>query len=297
MKKIFFIFLMLLSSLALARWPTEPVTIIVPAPAGGLSDVMARSMQPELEKYLGVPIIVRNIPGGNYLIAARHITTNPNDNHTFLMNDAIWAASTYFLDTDTINQFKTINMFAQSPMCLGSRAGITREAFLKTSKNKAQANVAVNGINSVHYRWLNNAGTGIKWTEIPYTGAAPIIAAVAGDQVDYSVLSIGGYKPMMDAGKIRCQMVSTIKRNPAFPDVPTFQELGFKGDPGYQWWGFVTREDTKDEAVQKFSSAVERVIKDGHSVESIAKTGVVFKYVPENKAKEIFNKEVIKFSK
>ena len=297
MKKLVFILMLAAHSMVFAKWPTEPVTIVVPAPAGGLSDALARTMQPELEKQLGVTVVVKNIPGGNYLVAARQITSNPTDNHTFLMNDAVWAAGTYFIDTATAKQFKTVTMFAQSPMCLGSRFAITKEDLLKISRTKGQANVAVNGTNSVHYRWIANAGTGINWTEISYAGSAPIVAAVAGDQVDFSVLSIGAYKPMMDANKIKCQMVSTVKRNPNFPDVPTFRELGFKGPPGIQWFGFITRNDTTDEAAQYFSAAVAQVIKNGHNLDLHKKNGLVFEHVPTKEATEFFNEEITKFSK
>ena len=181
-------------------------------------------------------------------------------------------------------------------MCLGSRFVITKEDFLKISQTKGQANVAVNGTNSVHYRWIANAGTGIIWTEVPYPGAAPIIAAVAGDQVDFSVLSVGAYKSMMEANKIKCQMVSTVKRNPYFPDVPTFRELGFKGATGIQWFGFITRNDTTDEATQSFSAAIAQVIKDGYNLDLHKKNGLVFEHVPTKEATEFFNEEITKFS-
>ena len=297
MKKIIFVLLLAMTSMAFAEWPTKSVTIVVPAPAGGLSDSLARTMLPELEKQLGVTVVVKNIPGGNYLVAARRLTGNPNDNHTFLLNDAVWAAGTYFIDTNTAKQFKTVNMFAQSPMCLGSKFTITKEDFLKISQSKAQANVAVNGTNSVHWRWITNVGTGISWTEISYAGSAPIVAAVAGNQVDFSVLSIGAYRSMMDANKIRCQMVSTVKRNPNFPDVPTFRELGFKGTPGTQWFGFITQNDTTDEATQYFSAAVARVIKDGYNLDRHKKNGLVFEHVSTKEATDFFNMEITKFSK
>lgn len=297
MKSLIFSILLLVSTVSLAKWPTEPITIIVPAAVGGGSDTMARIMSVKLEKMLGVPVIVRNMPGGNEVVAARHVTGEANNNHTFIMNDAIWASATYFADPHTVNQFKMLNIFATSPLCLSSRIGISHEDFLKANKHRASANVGGNGTNSPQFIWLNNIGTGIQWNEIPYAGSGPLMIAMAGNQVDYGIVTIGSTKTMMDAGKVRCQMIGTEKRHPLFPEVPTYRELGFKGEPGYHWWSFVARNDTSAEAMNTFSLAIKTLVKDGETLKTLEKQGMLFEYVSAENAENILRKDIEKYSK
>lgn len=270
MKKIIATLILAVASVSAFAWPTKEITIINPYPAGGPSDVLTRNIAKEAGAVLKTPIVVKNMPGAANAVAIAHILGNDNDNHTFFLTiDDIISGPLFQHNIHPYEKFQAVTIVGNSPWILWSNKtkGDTSK-FTQAIKNKEVIDVATGPVMSPSSLWFDILGDHAKFNVIPYKGASAYYGDVLAGHVTYGVGSNAGLRELVKADRVNLIMISSENRDPRFPNVPTYKELGFKGEPYRVWYGLFTRKDTSAEAVNGFSTAVRQVVGTADSIKN-----------------------------
>lgn len=220
-------------------FPSKPVRWIVPYPAGGGSDFLARSISQQLSAQIHQPVVVDNKPGANTAIGASELARSAPDGYTLLsadngtlvFNPVLYKSLVYNPDKDLapvtlMGRFPMILVVTPTDPARDAKAFIERVKALPDGINYGSA-----GAGSPHHLAMElfRTETGLKMTHTPYRGAAPALTDVAGGQVAAMMVDMAAGAGFIQTGKVRALAVANAKRLPQLPDVPTFAELGYKG--------------------------------------------------------------------
>ena len=267
--------LILIASGATAQgsWPTKPVRIVVPFAAGGTTDILARAMAPELSKAFGQQFIVDNRAGAGGNVGAEIVARSANDGYTLLMgtvgthgiNRALYPKLPY----DPIKDFVPITLVAAVPNVMEMNADKARELninsvadFIKYAKaNPGKLNMASSGSGtSIHLAGeLFKSMTGSFMTHIPYRGSGPALLDLVGGNADVMFDNLPSSMQQIKGGKLKALAVTSAKRSPALPDVPTVEEAGgpaLKGFEASSWFGLLAPAGTSPEIVNRIQQEV-----------------------------------------
>jgi len=213
-------------------YPSRPVTLIVPAAAGGVTDVIGRVVAERMRTSLGQPVIVENISGGDGSIAVGQAARARPDGYTIdigILSTHVLNGAFYSLPYDVLNDFAPVLPLATSPVVLFARKTLPVNdlneliAWLKANSNRASA-----AVSSVVFRLLMvffQKATGTHFALVPYRGTAPAMQDLVAGQIDLS-LGAPTELPLMQSGSIKAFAVTTDARLPQAPDLPSFAELG-----------------------------------------------------------------------
>ena len=262
-------------SLALAlpahAWPTKPDTFIVPYPPGGGTDVIARIMQEPLSRALGEPIIIENRGGAGGSLGTAVAARATPDGHTMLftlsshsINPVIYKK----LPFDTERDFRAVSVVASLPQLFAVNPSTPYKSFGELMKyvkaNPGKIDFASVGVGSPSHM----AGELLKMrlnaymVHIPYRGGGPAVAATMAGDVPLLIVSIPAAMSQVRAGRLRPLAVSTLKRTPILPDVPTVAEAtGLKDYEVDSWYAVFAPAKTPDEAVQRMNHEIAEVVK------------------------------------
>ncbi|VWX57640.1 LacI family transcriptional regulator [Burkholderiales bacterium 8X] len=253
-------------------WPSKPVTLIVPFPAGGSTDMVARAIGPKLTATLGQPFLVDNKAGATGTIGATQVKRAAPDGTTFLVTSlgplVIAPHLIKGMQYDALKDFDTITVAVQAPNVLVLPAGSPHQtmadviAFQK--KNPAKMTFASSGNGSSDHLtaelfWQQ---TGTSGLHVPYKGGAPAITDLLGGQVDASFQNVNAVVQNIKAGKLKALAVTGDKRSPVLPDVPTMAEAGVKGVEVYSWQAIVAPKGLPPEVRAKAGEAMVGALND-----------------------------------
>lgn len=227
-------------------YPHRPVRIIVAFPPGGVTDVIARVMAPELQKEFGQPFVVENKPGASGMIGAEQVARAKPDGHTlfFIPNThLVLPALRKQIPYDTVADFTPLTLLVTGPSLFIVRSDApwrNLKEFIADAKARPDGiQWASSGIGvSTHIGGeLFQHLAGIKLFHVPYNGSSQPVEAVMAGQVSAAVSALNASKPHIKSGRIRALGVATEKRSTLLPDVPTFEESGVKGMRNETWIG------------------------------------------------------------
>lgn len=217
-------------------WPTKPVRLIVAFPAGGLADVMARVLAPQLGEALGQSVVIDNRGGAGGNLAAQELLRSGGDGHTFMVNvstlESVNPLMFASLPFDSSKDFQHVALLANTQLFLVVRPTLAVNnlkefvAYARTNPGKLSYGSAGNGTTPHIGGELFKQNTGIYSTHIPYRGAAPAIQDVMAGQIDYA-LAPGTVFQSVKAGKLKLLAVASSKRTDNYPSAPTIEEEGF----------------------------------------------------------------------
>jgi len=272
-------------------YPTKPLRIIVPYPAGGASDTLARLLSTKLNEVFSQPSIVDNRPGANGNIGADLVAKSAPDGHTLLLAglDALSISpSLYKLPFDPIKDFAPVTMVAYSPHLLAVHPSLPAETvkdLIALAKSKpGQLNFAVAGMGSApHLAGVAfEAQAGIKWTYIPYKGLADAMTGLISGQVDAMFGAMLATYPHVKSGKLKLLAVSSAKRMSAIPTVPTVAEAGLEGFETGTWQGLLASAGTPKEVIGRLNSEVSRILNTAEMKKNLSNGGAeVYTMTPE----------------
>jgi len=254
-----------------AEYPSKPMRLVVPFPAGGGGDTLARLVMTRVESELGQPIVVENLPGaGGNIGSASAARAAPDGytllygtNGTFAINHALYKSPGFSpKDFTPVSQLTQIGaLFVVRPnFPAASVADLIAQA--KANPGKFTAASAGNGTTSHLALELLNTRAGTQILHIPYRGGALAIADVMGGQVDMMIDVIPNTAPQVKGGRVTALAVSTAERVPGFENVPTMQEAGVKGYAIAAWDGIFVPAGTPMPVVQRLESAIHKVLAD-----------------------------------
>ena len=219
-----------------AAWPSKPVRLVVAFPVGGLADVLARVLQPQLTEALGQPVVIDNRGGASGNVAAMETVRNGTDGHTFMVNvttiESVNPLVFPSMSFDPIKDLQHVALLANTQLFLITRPTLAANNlkefvdYAKANPGKLSYGSAGNGTTPHIAGELFKQTTGIFSTHIPYRGAAPAIQDVMAGQIDYA-FAPGTVFQSVRAGKLKLLAVSSRQRTPNFPSAPTVEEAGF----------------------------------------------------------------------
>jgi tripartite-type tricarboxylate transporter receptor subunit TctC len=234
---------------AQSGWPSKPVRLVVPFVAGGSSDIVARSVQPRMQQALGQNVVVDNRPGANGAIAATEVARAPADGYTFMVGSigvfAINAALYPKLPYDPAKDLEPLTLAVVTPNVLvaGGKfpADDVKSLVAYARKNPGRLSYASSGTGSSDHlsAELFKLQTDTFGVHIPYRGGAAAMADLIGGNVDVSFQNLGAAMGHIKAGRLKALGVTSEKRHPQLPDVPTVVEQGLPGFVVTSWQAFM----------------------------------------------------------
>ncbi|OZI20474.1 hypothetical protein CAL26_23550 [Bordetella genomosp. 9] len=251
-------------------FPVKMVRIVVPFTAGGLADVLARGLAQELGARWSQPVVVENRPGANTIIAAEYVARSQPDGYTLLMaNDPTVSANQYLyrkLPYDPVKDFTPVASVAQTrEVLLVSKDFPARSVQELVAQAKARPGQVTYGSYGPGSKAHLDAATlseqaGIELTHVPYKGVADVMTALVGGQINMAMVGVPPSIPMVRADKVRLLAVAAPQRIAAFPDTPTFAELGFPPMVAQSWFGLIAPAGTPPAVVRKIADDVRRAV-------------------------------------
>jgi tripartite-type tricarboxylate transporter receptor subunit TctC len=261
----------LLAPASAQNWPTRPVTVVVPFPAGGNVDVLARSVAAELSQKLGQQFIVDNRAGAGGNIGGAVVAKAAPDGYTLLFgtpgplatNKLMYKSLPYDPEKDLV----PVVLVAKSPLIIVAHPSTPTKdlkeliAYAKANPSKISAGNPGNGTLGHITSELLQQHTGIKMTHVPYRGTAPLTTDLLGGQVHIGMDFMPTYVPLVNDGKLRALAVTSSERVPELPDVMTVREAGFPGFEATAWYAIVAPAGTPADIVRKINAATNDYLK------------------------------------
>jgi tripartite-type tricarboxylate transporter receptor subunit TctC len=264
-------------------YPERPIRMVVPFPAGGGTDNLARLLSTTLANKLHWTITVDNKPGAGGNLALDNVAKSKPDGYTLVMaqTDNVVLNSLLYgkLSYDPVKDLEAVSSVASGPAVIVVRADSpykTLADVVAAAKAKPGAlTVATPGTGTiahlVNQLWQN--ASGVKFTHVPYKGMAQAVPDLIGGQVDMYIGSIPTLLSQIQGGKIRALGVTTAKRSPVLPDVPTYTESGIRGVELASVWGVMAPTGTPKAIVDKWNAEINELLKQPDVKQKILATG------------------------
>ena len=256
-----------LPATALAQaYPTKPITVIVPFAAGGPTDALARVLCQRMSEALGQQMVIENVGGAGGTIGVAKVAKAQPDGYTLLFTHmgtlAVNIALYKSLPYDSQKDLEPIGLGGTNPMVLVTKKDLPAKnfaefvAYVRANQKKVQYGMAGIGAASHLGGLMLNSMMGVEVLEIPYKGTGPALNDLVSGQFDYMVDQAVNVLSQIQSGNIKALGVSTLKRLPQLPDVPTIDEAGLKGYEVTIWNGFFAPKGTSKEIVAKVNQAL-----------------------------------------
>ncbi len=259
-----------LPALALAQaWPSKPVRLVSPFPAGGGTDAFARPLAQQLSTQLGQQVIVDNRGGAGGTIGAEHVAKGPADGYTFLVGAVhhTIAVSVYSkLGYDLMKDLVPVTLVALVPNVVVVNPKVPVNsiqelvAYAKANPNKLNFGSAGNGTSHHLAGELFKVTTGAQINHVPYKGAGPAMQDLLGGQVDLMFDGMGSSAAQIRGNRLKALAVTTEARSPAFPDIPTMKEAGVPGYVVTTWYGLWAPAGTPADIVNRMQQEVAKAM-------------------------------------
>ncbi len=271
------------------KYPERPIRVIVPFSPGGAADVPGRVLLAKLSDALGQQVVVDNRPGAGSTIGADLVARAAPDGYTLLMisNTHVISASLYKkLRYDAINDFTPVLQFGDAPNVLVVHPSLpvksVKDLIAMAKARPGQIDYASSGNGSSQHLFmaLFTMLAGINMNHVPYKGSGQARADLVSGQVMVGMPGISSVVQNIEAGRLRALAVTSAKRSPQLPDVPTLAEAGVKGYEASLWLGLVGPAGLPEGVVTRLNSEVAKLLKDSEIQAQFQKIGTEVVYRP-----------------
>jgi tripartite-type tricarboxylate transporter receptor subunit TctC len=253
------------------NYPSHPLTLIVPFPAGGPTDTLARILSERMRVSLGQPIIIETVTGAGASLGVVHAAQAAPDGYTPIIGNwtsHVGAGAMYPAARDALAQLAPVSLISATPLMIVGKNGLAAKnageliAWLKANPGKASA-ATVGAGSAAHVCLLYfQDRTGTRFQLVPYRGGAPIMQDLVADQIDMFCAEASQTLAFLRSGKIRAFAVMSKERWPGAPEVPTMDEVGVTGMYISFWNGMWVRKGAPAEAVARLTAAVVDALAD-----------------------------------
>ena len=264
-------------------WPTRgPIKLVAVFPPGGSVDQVARILQVPLQTALGQSVIVENKGGASGSIGAAAVAASPADGYTFAVvfdTHGVNPALIPNLPFDTKKDLPPVILVGTSPMVLATFSGSEYKTFTdvaaaaKAKKNVSYGSIGSGSLGHVAMTLLGKNG-GIDWAHIPYKGGGPLMNDAVAGHVPLSIGSVFVTKPHIDSGRMRPLAVTSSKRSPDLPNVPTVAESGYPGFEAPAWWAVLAPANTPPDILKRMNDALNGVLKSPDVAKKLDAQGI-----------------------
>ena len=260
------------ASLSAFAWPDKPITLVVPFPPGGSTDLIARTLSNKMgEKLGGATVVVDNKPGATGTIGAQHVVRSPADGHTLFVSSLgpfVIAPHLIKVNYDALKDLDPITVVVQAPNVLVVPAASAHKsladviAYQKAHPGKMTFASSGNGSSDHLTAELFWQQTNTSGVHIPYKGGGPVMTDLLGNQVDASFMNINTAMPQIKAGKLKPLAITSAKRSSLLPDVPTLEEGGVKDANVQSWQALAAPKGIPADVKKRVHDATLAVFKD-----------------------------------
>jgi tripartite-type tricarboxylate transporter receptor subunit TctC len=248
-------------------YPNKPIRLVIPFPAGGSSDGIGRQIADKLGGVLKQTVVVDNKGGAGGMIGADLVAKAPPDGYTLVLVDVFHTSTPIYtrkMPYDAVKDFTPVSLIGRSPAFLVSHPGFeprtARDTLAFAKAQPGKMTMAIAGTGSVVVD-LFRARTGLQFVSVPYRGSSPAMIDLMSGQVNVMITTMASAGSHVKSGKLRALAVTGAQRNPDFPDVPTFNELGVNGMDYEQWFGIMGPANMPRPIVDKLAAAMDQVLR------------------------------------
>lgn len=264
-------------------WPDQPVTLLVPFPPGGVTDITARIVAQRLEKNLGTTIVVENKAGAGGNIGAAMVARAKTDGYTLLYGtQGVLAANPFLykkISFDVKKDFAPIGLTYQTAhvLAVSPKLGVkTTEEFISLAKEQPdKLTYGSSGVGGGSHLFMAYFVTeaGIQMLHVPYKGGGPAMTDLLGGRLNAMLDSIPSAAVQIKSGKLLALGVSGATRDPEFPETPTLAESGVPGFEAVSWGALVAPQGTPDDILQKLSISLKKTLEEPETKRMLAERG------------------------
>lgn len=288
-----------------ADFPPRQITIIVPFPAGGVSDQLARGVGQKMAESLKVPVIVDNRPGGSAQIAAGAVKQLPADGATifigdigaFALNQSLYGKLSY----DVSKDFTPLARLVQAPalVVVPANSPFNSMAELVNAARAKPLNVAsqTTGSGGHIFMELLKTQAQVKLNHVPYRGSAPALTDLIGGQVEVLFDPIITSGPFVKDGKLKALAIGADQRSPQFPQVPTLKEAGWGGANLVAWFAMAVKAGTPQPVVARLGEEVVKAMRSPDLSKRFTDQGLEIAALPPSEFKPFLDAEIAKWGK
>ena len=265
------VFLATATTAVAQEWPSkQPIKLVAVFPPGGSVDQVARILAQPLQAQLGQSVVVENKGGASGSIGAAQVAASPADGYTFAVvfdTHAVNPALIPNMPFDSKRDLTAISLIGTAPMVLATHAGSEYKSFadvVTAAKAKKAVNYGTIGSGSLGHLAMELIGksNGLSWQHIPYKGGGPLMTDAVGGHVALSIASVFVTKPHIDSKRMLPLAVTTSKRSPDLPNVPTMAESGITGFDAPAWWAILAPAKTPPEIIRRMNEEVSKALKN-----------------------------------
>lgn len=287
-------------------WPSKPITLIVPFPAGGLTDILGRHLARDMENELGQPVVVENRAGASGQIGAAVLARAPRDGYTLMVTATHHVVSPAFkknLPYDATKNFTNIAMLASAPNVLAVNRSLGIKSikdFINYSKeHDGGISFGSTGTGSATHLTgeLIRVSTGADMTHIPYSGGAPAITDFLGGTLQALAIDLPTLVPYLDKNEMQIVATTAKARQALIPNVPTMAESGYPGVEAYTWIGFFGPQDLSKDLSDRLHTIAIKSMNSPESQKSLASKGTTPGSMSQSDFDSFVIEEIVKWKK
>jgi tripartite-type tricarboxylate transporter receptor subunit TctC len=250
-------------------YPTKPITLIIPFAVGGSNDIVGRAIGRKLTEVWGQPVVVENRSGAGGIIGSSVVAAAPPDGYTLLLVSSTFTINPAIkkrMPFDTVRDFTPVAFIARSPLLVTASNNLpvksAKEMLALAGSKPGRISYASAGPGSINQiaAELIALSAGVKLMHVPYRGGAPALNDLVGGHVDVYVSSLPQVLQLAKTGQARALAVTSTKRTPLLPDVPTLDEAGIAGFDLSSWWGIVGPAGMSADVVNALNSEIGKML-------------------------------------
>jgi tripartite-type tricarboxylate transporter receptor subunit TctC len=296
-------------------FPSKPLKLVVPFPAGGPADAAARVLAEGMSAQLGQPVIIENRGGASTIIASQMVARSPADGYTFGMVENAFAINhvlsampggeailgTAKLPYDTFKDFSLIAQWGTLPLVIIGRptlpAADFKEVLAQARSQPGKLTLGTLGPGnpfSIGLAWMTQM-SGAQFVDVPYKGLAPATQDLMGGQIDLLITVLRSAKPLVDTGKAKMYATLAATRSPDFPNIPTVAEHGLPGYEVSSWFGIIGPAGLPKDVETRLSEAIRKALAEPAIRERLATAGTDAKFATPAQFQAHLQSEVAKY--
>jgi tripartite-type tricarboxylate transporter receptor subunit TctC len=282
-------------------WPKrQPIRLVVVFPPGGSVDQVARILAPQLTQQLGQTVIVENKGGASGSIGTAAVASAAPDGYSYAMvfdTHGVNPSLIPNLPFDTRKDLAPVILLGTAPMVIATPAASEFRTFAdvvaaaRAKKNVSYGTVGSGSLGHLAMALLGKNG-GLQMTHVPYKGGGPLMQDAIAGHVPLSVATIVVTKPHIDSKRLRPLAVTTSRRAPDLPDVPTVAESGYAGFDAPAWWGVLTSAKTPPEIVRRMNEEINKALKVPEIANKLSGQGMTIVGGPPDAARSFIDKQI-----
>ena len=271
------------AGVAAQTYPSRPVTMIVPFPAGGATDMLGRFLAERMRPILGQPVIIENVAGAAGTIGVGRAVRAPADGYTLSIGTStthMLTGGLYALQFDLLNDLEPIIQIASEPLLIVGKQDLQAKdlkelmAWLKQNPDKASVGIAGVGATGHLAGIAFQRETGTRFQFVPYRGNGPAMQDLVAGQIDFMIEPASNFQSLVRAGKLKPYAVTSKARLDASPDIPTTEQAGLPGFQASLWYGLWVQKGTPKEVLDRLNAVMVQVLADPATVQRFADQGL-----------------------